>query len=248
MENVASQLLAPIKPQTASGVVKIVTVSHRGFAANDARVHRGCGQCSYDVASERIDYNYYRYYDPSTGRYTQSDRLGLFDGPNTYAYVYNNPLTYTDPTGEFGLAGAGYGAIAGGIGGYISGGWQGALAGAGAGALVGAINPFAANAVGAAAGAGVASLLGQGAGNLVAGNDVTDPCNYDFSAAAGAAVGGALGGPLGSAIGRYAAPYRSRVIGSLMGSNTISNVPGSAIGAIVEGAAVGGGELAGQQF
>ncbi|MCG2837267.1 DUF6531 domain-containing protein [Photobacterium sp. WH77] len=202
----------------------------------------------YRDAESGLNYNFYRDYDPNTGRYIQRDPIGLGGGVSVYTYVYNNPIRYIDPTGEFGLFGGIYGAISGGIGGYISGGWQGALAGAGAGALVGAVNPFGASAAGAAAGAGIASLLGQGAGNVVAGKDITNLCNYDFSAAGGAALGGALGGPLGTAIGRYVGPYRFPVIGRPLGASSISNAPGNTVGTIVEGISVGVGELGGQQF
>ena len=45
-----------------------------------------------------LDYNFHRYYDPATGRYTTPDPLGLAPAPNNYAYV-GNPLEWIDPLG-----------------------------------------------------------------------------------------------------------------------------------------------------
>jgi RHS repeat-associated protein len=46
-----------------------------------------------------LHYNYFRYYDPSTGRYITSDPIGLAGGLNTYGYVGGNTLNYIDPLG-----------------------------------------------------------------------------------------------------------------------------------------------------
>ncbi|HHJ39739.1 MAG TPA: RHS repeat-associated core domain-containing protein [Methylothermaceae bacterium] len=47
----------------------------------------------------RVLYNYFRYYDPATGRYITSDPIGLRGGLNTYTYALNNPLYWNDPFG-----------------------------------------------------------------------------------------------------------------------------------------------------
>ena len=46
-----------------------------------------------------LHYNYYRNYDPSIGRFGESDPIGIYDDVNTYAYVGSNPLRHTDPLG-----------------------------------------------------------------------------------------------------------------------------------------------------
>jgi RHS repeat-associated protein len=57
------------------------------------------------MAETGLNYNWSRDYDPLTGRYVESDPMGLIAGVNTYAYGLDNPLSYTDPRGLNAAAG-----------------------------------------------------------------------------------------------------------------------------------------------
>jgi RHS repeat-associated protein len=52
----------------------------------------------YDSATG-MNYNYFRDYDPGTGRYVQSDPVGLDGGISTYGYVFENPMLFADTLG-----------------------------------------------------------------------------------------------------------------------------------------------------
>jgi RHS repeat-associated protein len=47
-----------------------------------------------------LNYNYFRDYNPKTGRYVQSDPIGLGGGMNTYGYANNNAVNIVDPLGQ----------------------------------------------------------------------------------------------------------------------------------------------------
>lgn len=45
-------------------------------------------------------YHRARMYAPAIGRFAQPDPIGLAGGNNLYAYVENDPLNATDPSGR----------------------------------------------------------------------------------------------------------------------------------------------------
>lgn len=57
----------------------------------------------YADAESGLNYNYRRDYDPGTGRYVESDPIGLSGGINTFAYLRDMPDMLVDPSGLFTL-------------------------------------------------------------------------------------------------------------------------------------------------
>ncbi len=54
----------------------------------------------YYDAETGLHYNKSRDYDPSSGRYVESDRIGLRGGISTFGYVGGQPTAYSDPAGR----------------------------------------------------------------------------------------------------------------------------------------------------
>jgi len=138
--------------------------------------HRYTGQ----ILDEETGLYYYnaRYYDPELARFTQADTIvpgaGNSQNFNRYSYVNNNPLMYTDPSGNFAFAAP---LVIGAIGAAVGAGVAASqnrsiLAGAATGAILGGV-----------LGSGSLSVGGTGSG---------------LSAVVGAAAGGAAGGVLPS--------------------------------------------------
>ena len=83
----ANQALVWDAVYTPFGQVHSIT----GTATNNQRFP---GQ--YADTETGFNYNYFRDYDPTTGRYVQSDPIGLLGGYNRYAYVFGNPVSRFD--------------------------------------------------------------------------------------------------------------------------------------------------------
>jgi RHS repeat-associated protein len=169
-----------------------------------------------------LHYNFYRDYDPQTGRYLEPDPIGQFGGANLFMYARDNPLLFTDPSGTFPplvgaiLLGGGFGGVLGGLGEFLANveagcqdrdQFEGVLEAAVVGALLGGFS----GGVGAAAeaaglgvvGAAALGAVGSAASSAAAETSTGGSPGTIAGTSIGALVGGALVGPAGIVGGEF---------------------------------------------
>lgn len=164
----------------------------------------------YDVTS-RLYYLQTRYYDPAVGRFLNADSAlnlganGDVLSYNLYLYCSNNPVNFTDPTGEawynvLGWIGLGLVVAAATV---ITAGMAGAVIGGVAGGIIygAAIGILAGAAVGAVGGA-VGGMIYDGIAGNSFGTSIWSgvKAGFGIGAIAGAIIGGAIGGAAASSV------------------------------------------------
>lgn len=139
-----------------------------------------------------ITYYRARYYSPDQKRFIAADPLGFGGGDsNFYSYVGNNPINFTDPTGESFQRFA-----------------QGLAEGGASGLVTSLLITAAVTASGVTIGPLIAAVLALGGGaaliesiNAIANEPCPDRRDYLLGALIGGAVGGGLGAKLGGGLG-----------------------------------------------
>ncbi len=187
----------------------------------------------YFDAESGLHYNYFRFYDPGTGRYVSTDPLGQSAAINLFVYAKNSPIVYFDPYGLYCLTQVQINAIAASIGGGFGGLVSGAITGAVVGGIPGAIALGLAGAV-RGAGVGMASAIviqqvGAAGGVGMAAVATNSGPGGKARSAAGAAVGAVAGDLLGD--GATAAAV-SGALGGAIGTDPVTGAVGGATGGI----------------
>ncbi len=190
---------------SAADWTAISQTTRRGFTGHTMLDNFGGTAASFIHMNGRV-------YDPEIGRFLSVDpviqTIEASQALNAYAYVWNNPLKYTDPTGMF------LKKLFKKIGRFLKKHWKAIVAVVAAAITYGAVVKWIAHAAGKAAAASMNSLVGLTGSNIVSGFAYTSAYTAAAASWTTAAIAGAASGFVAGAI---TGGVRGAVIGGLSG-------------------------------
>jgi RHS repeat-associated protein len=97
---ISDRLGSPAAPVSPAGTT-LTTYSYAPFGTSSASSAStsAVGYAGYQQGASGLDATAARYYSPALGRFISQDPLGTAAGQNVYAYVLDNPVNLTDPSG-----------------------------------------------------------------------------------------------------------------------------------------------------
>ena len=154
------------------------------------------------AAESGLHQNWMRDYDPTTGRYIETDPLGIDAGANLYPYVSSNPLKLTDRSGQIiPVALCAIGGLSGAAGEFVGSGfqfnWKHSVIAFGVGCVSGVAAPLVATTT-------VGSVALGALGNIVQSiaTQYFDDCDVNWKKVFWSGLSGAFGGYLGGTFKR----------------------------------------------
>jgi RHS repeat-associated protein len=171
----------------SGGVVEQIQYEPFGESAGSSLTRYGFTGRERDELTGLL-YSRDRWYDPQQGRFLSEDPIGFAGGLNAYAYVANNPLSFTDPSGQS-------------LESFLNGFWSSFAVSAVVSAVVAGLIAASGGTVGAVITVLAAAYGGYQLYEAIKELATAQLCQDEYDEKLGELIGSILGGMLGGSVG-----------------------------------------------